>query len=253
MNQPPDNDSPDYGIDAPGLVRNFALAGLSALAAGIFFYYSFAETRPGQAALVVGLGIIWGVCGLGAAALMILSSRRGKLKERDRILDSIPWRGDERVLDAGCGRGLMLVGAAKRLTSGVAVGVDAWPEKDPSGNGPEAAPANARAEGVEERVEVVEGDLRELRFEDESFDVILSSLVLHGIQERQGRAAAVRELTRVLKPGGRIVILDIWDTGEYARTLDEAGMREVSRSGLRFGVFPPARLVTARKPGSGEV
>lgn len=247
------NQHPDYGIDAPGLVRNCALAGISALAAGIFFYYAFAETRPGQAALVVGFGVIWGVCGLGAAGLMILSSRRGKLKERDHILDSIPWRGDERVLDAGCGRGLMLIGAAKRLTSGVAVGVDVWQEKDQSGNSPEATLANARAEGMEERVEIVEGDLRELPFGDESFDVILSSLALHNIQEREERAAAVRQLSRVLKPGGRIAILDIWDTGEYAKTLREAGMREVSRSGLRFDIFPPARLVTARKPGSGEV
>lgn len=253
MNQRPHYGSPDYGIDAPGLVRNFALAGISAFAAGIFFYYTFAETRPAQAALVVGFGVIWGVCGLGSAALMVSSSRRGKLEERDRILDSIPWRGDEAVLDAGCGRGLMLIGAAKRLTSGVAVGVDIWREKDQSGNSPEAALANARAEGVEERVEVVEGDLRDLPFEDEHFDVILSSLVLHNIQEREERATAVRGLTRILKPGGRIVILDIWDTGEYAKSLREAGMREVSRSGLRFDVFPPARLVTARKRGSGEV
>ncbi len=253
MNQRPDHGSPDYGIDAPGLVRNFALAGISAFAASIFFYYSFAETRPVQAGLVVGFGVIWGVLGLGAAALMVLSSRRGKLKERDRILDSIPWRGDERVLDAGCGRGLMLIGAAKRLTSGVAVGVDAWREKDPSGNGPEAALANARAEGVEERIEILEGDLSELPFKDESFDVILSSLILHNIQEREERATAVRGLTRILKPGGRIVILDIWDTGEYAKSLREAGMQDVSRSGLRFNIFPPARLVTARKPASGEV
>lgn len=253
MNQHHDYGSPDYGIDAPGLVRNFALAGISALAAGIFFYYAFAETRPGQAALVVGFGIIWGVCGLGAAVLMVSSSRRGKLKERDRILDAIPWRGGEKVLDAGCGRGLMLIGAAKRLTSGVAVGADIWQENDRSGDSPEAALANARAEGVEERVEVVEGDLRELPFEDESFDVILSNLALHNIQERDDRAAAVRGLTRILKPGGRVAILDIWDTGEYAKTLREAGMREVSRSGLRFNIFPPARLVTARKPGSSEV
>lgn len=253
MNQRPGHASPNYGIDAPGLVRNFALAGLSALAAAIFFYYAFAETRPAQAALVVGFGVIWGVCGLGAAALMILSSKRGKLKERDRILDSIPWRGDERVLDAGCGRGLMLIGAAKRLTSGKAVGVDVWREKDTSGNGLEAALANARAEGVEERVEILEGDLRELPFEPRSFDVILSSLAIHNIHERKERAAAVRGLTKVLKPGGRMVILDIWDTGEYVAALREAGMREVSRSGLRFSIFPPARLVTARKPGSGEV
>ncbi|HET7480691.1 MAG TPA: class I SAM-dependent methyltransferase [Rubrobacteraceae bacterium] len=246
------NQRADYGIDAPDIVRNFALAGISSLSAGAF-YYAFAGSRPALAALVVGIGVIWGICGLGTAALMILSSRRGKLKERDRILGSIPWRGDEAVLDAGCGRGLMLIGAAKRLIGGRAVGVDIWRKRKQSGNGPEAALANARIEGVEERIEVVEADLQKLPFEDDSFDVILSSLVLHNIPEREGRAAALLALARTLKPGGRIAILDIWDTGEYAKMLRESGMREVSRSKLRFDIFPPARLVTARKPGSGEV
>ena len=44
---------------------------------------------------------------------MYQSSRVWKLQYRDRILESLTWRGDEKVLDAGCGRGLFLIGAAK--------------------------------------------------------------------------------------------------------------------------------------------
>jgi cyclopropane fatty-acyl-phospholipid synthase-like methyltransferase len=45
-------------------------------------------------------------------------------------------RGDETVLDVGYGRGLHLIGAAKRLTTGKAPGVDIWQAEDLSGNLP---------------------------------------------------------------------------------------------------------------------
>jgi arsenite methyltransferase len=239
----------NYGIDAPGLVRNFVFAGVSSLALGLFFYYGFRSERPALAAVVMILGVVWGLLGLGSAGLMVWGSKVGKTKERDRILDCIPWHGDEAVLDAGCGRGLFLIGAAKRLTTGRAVGVDLWQRRDQSGNSPQATLENARIEGVEERVEILDGDLRDLPFEDGSFDVVLSSLVLHNIHDREGREGALGELARALKPGGRLAILDIWNTEEYARTLRACGLVDVQRSGLHFDVFPPARVVTARKPG----
>jgi arsenite methyltransferase len=238
----------NYGIDAPGLVRNFAFAGIASLVVGVYFYYAFGADRPALAMTVVIVGIVWGLLGLGSAGLMVWSSKVGKLKERDRILDAIPWRGDETVLDAGCGRGLLLIGAAKHLSTGTAIGVDIWRKGDQSGNSPGVTLENAKAEGVEGRVEIRDGDLRDLPLEDGSFDVVLSSLALHNIHDREEREEALRELTRVLKPGGRLTIVDIWDTDGYARVLREGGMEDVRRSGLRFDIFPPVREVTARKP-----
>ena len=238
----------NYGIDAPGLVRNFAFAGIASLVLGIYFYYAFGVTRPALATVVLILGLVWGLWGLGSAGFMVWSSKVGKLKERDRILDAIPWRGDETVLDAGCGRGLLLIGAAKRLSTGRAVGVDIWQKGGQSGNSPEVTVQNARIEDVEGRVEIRDGDLRDLPLEDGSFDVVLSHLVLHNIYDREEREAALRELVRVLKPGGRLTIVDIWDTGEYARVLRASGMEDVRRSGPHFNIFPPVRGVTAKKP-----
>ena len=43
----------------------------------------------------------------------------------------IPWRGNETVLDVGTGRGLLMIGAARRLTTGISVGIDIWSAKDP--------------------------------------------------------------------------------------------------------------------------
>src|SRR5205823_1815953 len=134
---------------------------------------------------------------------------------REALLDWLPWRGDEQVLDVGCGRGLFLVAAARRLKSGKATGVDIWQKVDQTGNRPEATWANARAEGVADRIEVRDGDARGLPFEDASFDVVLSSLALHNIPDAAGREQAVQEIDRVLKPGGRLLIWDIQATAEY--------------------------------------
>jgi len=83
---------------------------------------------------------------------MYVGSKVGKLKERDRLLDLLRIDRDEEVLDVGCGRGVLLYGAAKRLTSGKAVDIDVWNEQDLSGNSIEATRANAVAEGATTRV-----------------------------------------------------------------------------------------------------
>ena len=66
--------------------------------------------------------------------LMNWDSRITKITDREKIFDLVNWRGDEQGLDVGCGRGLMLIGAAKRLTSGKAASIDLWHERDQSSN-----------------------------------------------------------------------------------------------------------------------
>jgi len=50
---------------------------------------------------------------------MLYDSKIGKIREREVYLDKIPWRGDERVLDVGCGLGLFLIGAGVDSRRGV--------------------------------------------------------------------------------------------------------------------------------------
>src|SRR5262245_20257491 len=138
----------DYGLDAPGVVRNLAIAGIAASVAGAALYAVLAASAPLLAQILLAIGLLNGVSELGVAGLMFRSSKVGKLKMRDELLDSLRLRGDEQVLDAGCGRGLLLIGAAKRLTSGKAVGLDIWQAVDQSGNRAKATLGNAAAEGV---------------------------------------------------------------------------------------------------------
>ena len=222
---------PDYGIDAPGVRKGMLVAGgsgavLASLATAIALRTSGATSI--LAVVVASLAAIATIYGFGMASYMTYGSRVGKLKTRERLLDLaqtvVPWTGRETVLDVGCGRGLMLVGAARRLTTGKAVGIDLWRDEDQADNTPEAALENARRENVAERVSVETGDARKLPFPDASFDVVLSHWVIHNLPEVTDRAQAVNEMLRVLRPGGVLVFADIANHAAYKEKLLSRGV-----------------------------
>src|SRR5262249_55583574 len=157
-------------IDAPTVVkRMFTRAGwLLALAIGVY-YINHTEYPDTSAKLLGVLGVI-GLAFAATGAYMLWSSKVAKLKLRDRLLDSLQLKGDEKVLDVGCGRGLMLIGAAKRLKSGKATGIDLWNAHDLSGNNPDATKQNAKIEGVADKVRIENGDARHLVYPDKNYD-----------------------------------------------------------------------------------
>ncbi len=119
---------PDYGIDAPPVIRNLFLLAAAALTIGLVFefiqitYPFYMPLR--EVAVVMGLNFLLN------AGCMLYYSKVAKLQRREQFLDQIPWRGDETVLDVGCGRGLLLNAAARRLQTGKAIGVDLWQNED---------------------------------------------------------------------------------------------------------------------------
>ena len=225
----------DYGIDAPGVIRNLGVVGFVMLAISLSSFVGFLPTelvmRPlGLVTIRFPLatnGLIVALAFLGTGAWMYLGSRFGKLGERDRLLNTINWTGHERVLDVGCGRGLLLVGVAKRLTDGTVTGIDIWQSEDLSGNRADVPLRNAERENVKERVTVQTADMRRLPFDADSFDVIVSRAAVHNLYAAADRATAIREIARVLKPGGQALIADIRHHREYAMTFAENGCRDV--------------------------
>lgn len=171
------------------------------------------------------VGYVLGAYFLLGAAAMLFYSKVGKLKLRDRLLDKIPWQGNEQVLDVGCGRGLLTVGAARRLSSGKATGVDVWLRGAMTGNRAASVLENARIERVSDRVAIKEGDARELPFADETFDVVVSNFVVHEVNTPQEREAIMREVARVLKPGGRVALVDFIFTSECVADLQKYGVK----------------------------
>jgi ubiquinone/menaquinone biosynthesis C-methylase UbiE len=151
----------------------------------------------------------------------------------------------------------MLVGAAKRLTSGKATGIDLWQQQDQLNNSAEATLANAEIEGVLERIEVKTADMRQLPFSEDYFDVIVSNWAVHNLEAAADRQTALDEMIRVLKPGGRVVLSDIANQNEYANYFQQHGMvnlclhnnliRNRILKALTFGSFAPF-AISASKP-----
>jgi arsenite methyltransferase len=235
----------DYGYDAPYALVTFAALGAAGLAGAIVAWWN----ERGHQAAVMGF---YGAFFLMNACSFLYTTRRGKFQVWERILDELRFRGDERVLDMGCGRGAVLTAVARRLTSGRVTGIDLWSTHDQSGNARDVTVRNASLEGVQDRIAIQTGDMRALPFTDGAFDVVVSSLAIHNIRGNAARAQAVGEAWRVLKPGGRLVIADIRATARYARTLHRLDAAGVARRGLgwRFwygNPFARTTLVTASK------
>jgi len=234
---------PDYGIDAPRVILYLFAAGI--LCGSVALLYP--RITIGQITFLLDPGLLYSVPWFFLpVTLMLVYSKVGKFRHRDRMLAKVSWTGDETVLDVGAGRGLLLIGAAKRLTSGYATGIDIWNAEDLSGNSPEALLQNIVIEGVGGMVDVKSQDARQMSFHDGTFNVVLSNLCLHNIYQLEGRHKALHEIARVLKPGGIAVISDFKHMQEYAGELENCGLA-VEMCPLDWtGTFPPLRILVAR-------
>lgn len=236
-----------YGVDAPYALLGLGVPGVVLLIGGFVWT---ALAGPGWNLVVLALGVTT----TAQAALYLYVTRRGKFAVWAELLDELDLRGDERLLDMGCGRGMVLVQAAGRLTTGTAVGLDLWRTGDQSGNDEDTARANARAAGVADRVELRTGDMTAMPFEDGTFDLVVSSLAVHNIPDADARRKAIEEAARVLRPGGRLVIADFRHVPAYAGVLARTGWRELDVRGdlgPRFwygGPWTGTALVTGTKP-----
>ncbi len=236
----------DYGFDSPLVPIGLTIA---AVAAGCGTVILFARSWPWLAGLSLASAVVFALSTIS----FVWTTRRGKFIVWDELLDALALRGDERLLDVGCGRGMVLILAAKRLPAGRAVGVDLWSTVDQSGNREQATLRNAELEGVLDRIELRTADMRQLPFPDQSFDAVTSSLAIHNIRDAQGREQALAEILRVLKAGGTAMIADILYTAAYRQFFSSQPDTKVEfrRLGWRFWYGGPqiaTALVKVRKP-----
>jgi SAM-dependent methyltransferase len=234
-----------YGLDSPGLV--FALIGVGTLMVAGAVASEYFELSMLPSGTVLLAMVFPGVALLLSGSLMVFSSYFGKFVAREQLLDRLWLSGHETVADLGCGRGLLLIGAASRLTTGRAIGIDHWATETSAGqNSREAVLANVKREGVEGRVELVDGDLRRLPLKDASIDAVIAGMAVPTRTDVEG---VIAEIDRVLRPGGRVALLDFRFTRAYVKALKARGFAQVRRTGLSFWNYPPSRVVFAQKPG----
>lgn len=147
--------------------------------------------------------------------------------EQRVVLDMMGELAGARVLDAGCGDGALVCASASRGAD--ATGVDPDPAM--------LAAASSRATRAGVRATFLEGRVERLPFPDASFDVVASITVLCFVPDA---ALAVREMARVLRPGGRLVL------GELGRWSVWAAIRRL-RARLGSATWQAARFRTANE------
>jgi len=229
-----------YGDDFPGVERGLWLA---TLGAGLVMLFAAIANAPGLPLVAFGACVLLA----GAALVLIWSSRVRNVRERARFVDRLELADDAYLLDVCCGRGITLVEAARRVPDGLAVGVDPWRGSDEVLTRPEDALGNAQLEGVDDRSVVATADAAALPFPDEMFDGVSCNRRL-GRFDDTARLAVIRELARVLIPGGRLVIFETRRTRRIAIALRSVDLTEVARSRRVWRVLPPSRYLTATKP-----
>jgi arsenite methyltransferase len=216
---------PNYGFDAPAIMRNLIIFGVLILSIAITIpFFSNSTILKYSSYLLLLIGTVLFILG----ASMYWYGIKGKFVMRDFMLQKINWKGNENVLDIGAGTGLLMNGAAKFLTTGKSVGIDIWRPEDLSDNSIENTLKNAVLENVQDKIEIKTEDARQLSFEDNSFDIVLSMFCIHNIEDKLEQEKACFEIARVLKPNGTALIGDYIPTHTYATYFEKAGLKVIS-------------------------
>jgi ubiquinone/menaquinone biosynthesis C-methylase UbiE len=191
---------------------------------------------------------------------------------REMTLELAQVRAGERVLEVGCGTGSLTLAASKRVgASGEVHGIDAAPEM--------IAAARRKFERAGADADLQVGRIDEIPFSDGRFDVVLASFMIFHMAE-DTRRRGLPETRRVLKPGGRLLIVDFeppkkgylrivtkvvlghllggeemlrHSVHELRPLMEEAGFAGVETGGTRFKVIGFARGTSLFVPTHGDL
>jgi ubiquinone/menaquinone biosynthesis C-methylase UbiE len=197
----------------------------------------------------------------GYDLLVRLLSLGGERTYRERTLDLAALKTGESVLDVGCGTGTLAIAAKRHVGSaGKVYGIDASPEM--------IARARKKAKKAAGDVVFENAFVESLPFPDATFDVVLSTTMLHHLPDK-ARRQCLREVRRVLKPAGRFLAVDFggpvnerrsWvarlhrhgriDLSRLTPLVSEAGMK-IMQSGpmaQNFGLMSDLHFILAAAP-----
>jgi len=180
-----------------------------------------------------------------ANALEVLYATRDVRRRRALVHEALGAAAAEQILDVGCGPGFVVAEIVERVgRDGTVAGVD---------SSPAMLALAARRLAAHDNVDLREGVATALPFADATFDAALSVQVLEYVDDVP---AAIAELHRVIRPGGRLVLWDVdWETVSMYST-DEARMRRMLAAWdghLAHRSLPQTLTATVREQGFVDV
>lgn len=150
----------------------------------------------------------------------------------EHLVEHLPWDGEGRLLDIGCGAAALTVRCAKAFPKAKITAMDYWGAQWSYAK--EQCERNAKLEGVAERITFQKGDAAKLDYADETFDAAVSNFVFHEVLSAKDKCDVVREALRVVKKGGAFSFQDMFsqkalygDMEEFVRTLKAEGISEI--------------------------
>ncbi len=152
---------------------------------------------------------------------------------RRAVCEMADLQPGEHVLDVGCGTGTLALVAKERVgAAGQVCGIDPAPKQ--------IAHARRKAADRGLPVEFSIGVIEAITYPDRSFDVVLSTMMMHHLTDDLKRRG-LAEIVRVLKPGGRLLIVDMKGMGEWQSHLEDlpalmevAGFSEIEAGQTAF-------------------
>ncbi len=156
------------------------------------------------------------------------------------------------ILDAGCGSGRVTVELSKVSKNGQIVALDLFDPKSESISSKELLEKNLEIAGISNKVRIVQGDVTDLEFEDNTFGAAISVLLVNNLGK--AKLIGLKELFRVLKPGGKILIivptlslqtfavmsvfsLILTSSKEWRSLFEQAGFSLLDEGIINFGKF----------------
>jgi len=169
---------------------------------GLAAAVSFTLGWPGWLTIIFAALAAWALAGFG---VMFFKMRANTLMPMPTSA-YLPDGG--RVLDVGCGSGRTSIMVCQARPTCEVVGLDNFSANYIAGHGADNTRANLQAVGVDDRVTIQEGDMREMPFEDQGFDGVVSSYAIDHLKPAE-IPGVLQEVNRVLGDGGQFLLMVI--------------------------------------------
>jgi len=151
----------------------------------------------------------------------LLAARGGSVQARvqELVLQRLPWDGQGRALDIGCGNGPLTIALACEHPGAHVTGIDFWGASWEYSQG--VCESNAASQGVSDRVIFTRASAAALPFDDGSFAAVVSNLCFHEVRGVHDKREVVKEALRVLEPGGAFAFQDLFRLKSAYGEIDE--------------------------------
>ncbi len=192
--------------------RILAILGLCSLGAGILIFLPIGPYRivPTFLFIILLISFLFPFY-----AYVMFSQMGGKFQERiyNLIIQNLGVKGNRKILDIGCGNGVLAVKAAQQNGEAEVTGVDYWGSDWEYSKG--VCEQNARIAEVSNRVHFQKGDAAALDLASGTFDGAISNLTFHEVRSVANKRDVLQEALRVVKPGGTFAFIDYFDEAKY--------------------------------------